>query len=88
MHVKMTEHEARLVVGFLEDLSEKYGAAGCNDYPMLNTQENRDLLASAYRRNGEPDREAEWLGEKIIAIDFEVVDELIARLEAEINAIR
>ena len=43
----------KLALEFLEDLSDKYGNAGCNDYSLENTDENWEIYKRGVYANGD-----------------------------------
>jgi hypothetical protein len=45
----MTKAELKLVASFLEELDNRFGEDGCNDYELPNTPENRKLLKKAFK---------------------------------------
>lgn len=57
----MTKNEMRLVVGFLEELDDKFGSDGCNDMWLPNTPANRELNLAAekfWRKVNEDEEES------------------------------
>jgi len=42
----LTKNEMTHLLGFLEELSDRFGNDGCNDYAMEDTPENRELFAA------------------------------------------
>ena len=81
--VKMTEAEIKTLLDFLEDLSNEYGNAGCNDFTLLNTPENLEMVISAIKYGYRDDDQKEVL-ENILSkdkktirtVDFVVLDYL------------
>lgn len=41
--IKMSKHEAKILLNMLDTLGDYYGSAGCNDYPLPNTDANWKL---------------------------------------------
>ncbi len=56
----MTKNEATLLSKFMDDLSDIQGNAGCNDYSLKDTPENRKLLLAAEMWNVGVTTEAAW----------------------------
>ena len=82
-----TEAEKKILLGFLEDLSDKYGNAGCNDYRLPNTSENKQILCAAikiqYEKDAvvkEVDRIMRIKGDTILTFDSLVLDYFIDKL--------
>jgi hypothetical protein len=44
----MTKNELEILDGMLERLSDIMGNAGCNDYELPDTPENRELVTQAH----------------------------------------
>jgi len=72
----VTENEKRLLDGFLETLSDKMSVAGCNDFVLEDTEENRAIYREGY--DGE-EPVANDLGE-IFCLDFIILGVLRKRL--------
>lgn len=47
MLVNLKEQELKLIVDFLDVLGDKLGNAGCNDFELEDTPDNRALIAKA-----------------------------------------
>lgn len=45
--MNLTNAELTVLKDFLDQLSDHFSCAGCNDYTLKNTPENRDLLIDA-----------------------------------------
>lgn len=43
----MTKNEINLIIEFLNDYSDKLGNAGCNDYELINNEENLEMVKQA-----------------------------------------
>lgn len=74
----MSDNDRALIRGFLEDLVERMGRAGCNDYELPDTPENRKLVVTAYAEAS--DWHLHRVDGKIRCADFMIVHELIRRL--------
>ena len=75
----MSDNDRALIREFLEDLAERISCAGCNDYELDDTPENRELYAAAYADDG-PEMPLRIINGKIACSDFVIVHELIRRL--------
>lgn len=87
----MNKHEFTVLSSFLEDLSDKFSRAGCNDYEMENTDENWELLKAAERWNYS-DKE-DWTkrrpkGKTIQTFDSLILDYLKHLLDKEIEEMK
>lgn len=45
----MTQNEAKLIAAFMQELSDRFGNDGCNDYDLPATPENRQLIMDAQK---------------------------------------
>ncbi len=43
----MTKNEKTMLLGFMSELSERFGNDGCNDYTLPNTPENVEFVRAA-----------------------------------------
>lgn len=68
-HVEIPRWAAQLIVMFLDDLSEKMGNAGCNDYTVPEGVPLDELRAACKASNGGDD-----CGDSLIHYDHAVVD--------------
>lgn len=85
MVLLLTRAEAEQLVHFLDDLSDKYGNAGCNDYDLDNTDENWALWQEAYKDDPDRDMERPPLKQKLFCADFIIVEHLKAKVAAAIS---
>jgi hypothetical protein len=78
----MNAHKLKLVIGFLEELSERYGNDGCNDFEMEYTPENLEIVTAAekeaYGIHAQPPSVE---GGKIHTTNFLVLDYVIEQLK-------
>lgn len=80
--------EKETLLGFLDDLDERFGNAGCNDFDVPNTPEGRALFAAACRHSygqDEANREIaeafENSGDSICCFDTMILGYLRHKLE-------
>ena len=70
----------KLAVEFLEDLGDKYGNAGCNDYEFPNTDENWEIYKKSIYDNGDLEEIEQFektprpTKKKILCLDFAISD--------------
>lgn len=74
----MTKNEWHIIDGFLDRLSDVMSAAGCNDFQLPDTPENRMLCTAAY-----PDEELRVRKGQIYCDDFTILNEIRQRLAKE-----
>lgn len=75
----ITNNDVTILLNFLEDLSERFGNAGCNDMELPDTPENRSLIEEAL----EPGETFTVVGNKLLTSDFIVLDAIRNRLAAD-----
>lgn len=67
-----TLEERKLIANLLNMAADEFSNHGCNDYPLANTQENRQIVSDAYR--GDDDEWADEIltfkGEKLYTMDW------------------
>ena len=79
----LTVLEKEKLLSFLEELSDHYGNAGCNDYTLPNDAPHRLLMERVIKVMYQPKDQAqqlEWLaqsGKKIITMDSTVLGYII-----------
>lgn len=81
---QMKKHEMIVLVGFLNELSDEFSNAGCNDFELPNTPENRELIIAAEKHAD--CYEEEWHEndkDTISSSDTIVLEYLIHRLKEE-----
>jgi len=85
---KFTALEKKLLFEFLDELSDHYGNAGCNDFEVPNTVEGRALFTAAVRysyseddANRELAQAFEWSGGAIATVDSTILGYLRHKLE-------
>ena len=78
----MTNYEAQLLAKFIDDLGRRMGNAGCNDFTLPDTEENRTLVRSAeqYGMGKDAKEKLDVQGGKIVTDDFVVLDYLKHRM--------
>jgi len=78
----LTKTEAKLIVQFLDELSERFGNDGCNDFTLDDTPENRAFVEAA--QEGQ-DLELSIDKKQMLIYTFNtlIVDHLIARVKEE-----
>lgn len=84
----MTNNDITQLVSFINDHIEKMGRAGCNDYFLENTPENRKLAIAAglqYIEDGDEARPVRIIDGKIVTTDFVILIELKRRLLADVR---
>jgi ribosomal protein S4 len=93
--VKFTKTEKKVLLDFLDKLSEDQSNAGCNDWEIKNTPENVELVKNvikyAYQSKKDQKEELEYLDEQIkekfdtiYSTDMIVLDYLIDKLKKAI----
>lgn len=57
--IQLTEIEAKLLLYFLDDLGDRLGSAGCNDFDLgkfvADHQERLSMIRDYHRYNGDPE---------------------------------
>jgi len=82
MVILLSKAETEQLVQFLDDLSDKYGNAGCNDHPLDNTDENWALYQEV---NKDDPEERPPLKDKLFFYDFILVEHLKAKIAAALS---
>ncbi len=75
----LTKVETALLMEFLEDLSNRMGNQGCNDYAIKDTPEHRRIVKAA--SSAEAFQEGDIANGKIMTMDGLLVDYLRERLQ-------
>ena len=98
MKVHLTKTEWKILVEFLEELDERFSNAGCNDYKMPNTPENRRFVEKMLKwaHEDDPDGQEEtrsafgWDNdeEELFMFDGMALGFLIHRIKAQISGIK
>lgn len=86
----LTKAEKELLLGFLQELSDNYGHAGCNEYSLPNTPENREVMRKALTMTYSEDQEEledefdylENCDKTIHTIDTIVLDYIVTKVES------
>ena len=82
----LNPNEKKVLLDFLDQLSDHQSTAGCNDMVLENTDENWDLVVKAEDWNGLAEEEAQERpdkGEKIYTMDTIILGYLKSLLEKE-----
>jgi hypothetical protein len=82
----ITDAERKAFIRLMEDYSNNLGNAGCNDFSLDDTPENRIMVrhAQVYCRSGEEDAaELHVHDGQIQATDFEILYYLIHKIKGE-----
>ena len=82
----LNPNEKRVLLEFIDQLSDYQSNAGCNDFELENTDENWDLVVKAEDWNGIVGEEAQERpdkGEKIYTMDCVILGYLKSLLEKE-----
>lgn len=82
----LNPNEKRVLLEFIDQLSDYQSNAGCNDFELDNTDENWDLVVKAEDWNGivgEEPLERPDKGEKIYTMDCVILGYLKSLLEKE-----
>lgn len=82
----MNNSEKKILLDFLEELSDRFGNDGCNDYELDNSSENRELCYAAMEYGVSKGEADEWLenlnlSKKIIFSNFIILDYLIQKFK-------
>lgn len=86
--ITLSDKDARLLIPFLEDLGNKYGNAGCNDWQWPDdwTQDERDEFIRSYNNhNGSPEYNEDDIPARQYQMDFVILYELQARIEDQLT---
>lgn len=75
----MVQSDKQLLSNFIDDLCERMGCAGCNDFEMDDTEDNREVYKAAYADEGR-DFPVSVHGGKILCHDFVILRELQKRM--------
>lgn len=75
----MTKLEKELLLKFLDDLNEKYGCAGCNDYDLPNTDEGWAIYQEIKEGSSLKNRPPESV--PLLVMDFQVLNYLRDKLK-------
>lgn len=78
----MTKNDRAVLDRLLQDLSDRYSNAGCNDFELEDTPDNRELVKTAESLCDAFDGFRLSRG-KLCTVDWMVVAELRKRLEGE-----
>jgi hypothetical protein len=71
MKVELTDTEHKILMEFLDTLNDSFNNAGCNDLYLVDTPENRELVANANLATFGKDAEKEAL--EVYAEDGEIL---------------
>lgn len=82
----MNNSEKKILLDFLEELSDRFGNDGCNDYELDNSPETRELCYAAMEYGAGKKDADEWLenldlSKKIIFPNFIILDYLIKKFK-------
>ena len=93
--VTLTKEQWEILTHFLDVLSEKYGQAGCNDFSIRNTDNNRQMIHEIFSENdkdyyldlveeGYFDRYVNESLKKLDTTDFVVLDHIADKIKSQL----
>jgi hypothetical protein len=80
MKVELNDAEYAVFMDLLQDLSERYSNAGCNDYELEDTPENREWVSKAETVDYK-DKKLHLYRGKILTQDITLLGYFIDKLE-------
>lgn len=91
LNLALSPAEKNLLVDFLEQLSDRFGNDGCNDFYLPNDEKHRELMRTVIKSQFSPEAQEEelaWLerqaknGKKLVTMNITVLGYLIDLVKA------